>query len=197
VPRGPALIERLLAVPFAERDAWLDELLGFEALPADVPDLPRGVVPYLPSGVEEILAMVREAPVGADDVLVDLGSGVGRALILAHLISGARAHGIEIQAPLVAAARAHCAELGLDQITFAHANAAEVELDASRFFLYAPCNGAMLAGVLERIREVARRRPIVVGTVGFELHDVAWLTTRASSCRALTLYDAVKATCGS
>ncbi|HEY2747387.1 MAG TPA: class I SAM-dependent methyltransferase [Polyangia bacterium] len=132
---------------------------------------------------------MREAPVRASDLLVDLGAGLGRALILAHLVSGARAHGIEIQAPLVAAARARCAELGLGEITFAHADAAEVALDGSRFFLYAPCNGAMLARVLERIHAVAQRRPIVVGTVGFEFPDVAWLAPRASSCRALTLYD--------
>ena len=186
--RGSALIERLLAVPFAERDAWCDELLGLELPPPDVPDLPRGAVPYLPSGVEEILAMVREAPVLGDDELVDLGSGLGRVLILAHLISGARAHGIEIQAPLVAGARGHCAELGLG-VTFTHANAAEVALDGSRFFLYAPCNGGMLASVLDRIQEVAMRRPIVVGTVGFEFHDVAWLIPRETSCRSLMLYD--------
>jgi SAM-dependent methyltransferase len=189
VLHGAALVERLLAVPFAERDAWLDALLGFESPPPDLPDLPRGVVPYLPCGVDEILAMVREAPVGADDLLVDVGSGLGRMLILAHLISGAKAHGIEIQEPLVAAARAHCAALGIGQITFAHANAADIALDGSRFFLYAPCNGALLARVLERIGEVARLRPIVVGTVGFELHDVAWLAPRASSCPALMLYD--------
>ena len=187
--RGSALVERLMAVPFVERDAWLDALLGFDVPPPDVPDLPQGVVPYLPSGVAEILAMVQEAPVGAGDVLVDLGSGLGRALILAHLVSGARAHGIEIQAPLVAGARARCAELGLGQLTFTHANAAEVALDGSRFFLYAPCNGAMLVRLLARLREVAQRRPIVVGTVGFELHDVAWLAPRASSCCSLMLYD--------
>ena len=187
--RGSALVERLLAVPFTERDAWLDALLGFTAAPPDIADLPPGVVPYLPSGVEEILAMVREAPVRADDLLVDLGAGLGRALILAHLVAGVRAHGIELQAPLVAGARAACAALGLEAITFAHANAADVVLDGSRFFLYAPCNGPLLLRVVERIREVAQRRPIVVGTVGFELRDVAWLMPRASTCCSLTLYD--------
>jgi hypothetical protein len=185
--RGSVLADRLLAMPFSERDRWLDALLGLE-LPPDV-GLPPGAVPYLPSSVEEILAMVREAPVREDDLLVDLGSGLGRFLILAHLLSGARAHGIELQAPLVAGARASCLELGLAGITFAHANAAEVELDGSTFFLYAPCNGVMLANLLERIREVACRRSIVVGTVGFEFHDVPWLVARQSSCRSLMLYD--------
>jgi hypothetical protein len=186
--RGSAFVERLMAVPFIDRDAWLDALLGFTAAPPDVA-LPAGVVPYLPSGVEEILAMVREAPVRADDLLVDLGAGLGRVLILAHLVSGVRGHGIELQAPLVEGARAACAALRLDAIAFTHANAADVVLDGSRFFLYAPCNGPLLLRVVERLREVARRRPIVVGTVGFELRDVAWLMPRATSCRSLMLYD--------
>jgi len=42
---------------------------------------------------------------------------------------------------------------------------------------------------LEQMRAVGLRRPIVVGTVDFELHDVPWLRPRATSCRALTLYD--------
>lgn len=188
--RGTALVDRLLALPCTERDAWLDARFGFGAIPADGPDLPRAAVPYLPSGVAEVLALVREAPVRAADVLVDIGAGVGRALILAHLLSGARGHGIEIQASLVAVARAHCAALGLETVTFTHGNAATTALEGSRFFLYAPCNGAMLAGVLDRIREVARRQPIVIGTVDLELHDVAWLVPRASSCRSLMLYDA-------
>src|SRR4051794_37702232 len=73
--RGPALLERLLSVPFRDRDSWIDDALGFEEPPPDIPHLPRGSVPYLPSGVEEIQAMVRDVPIRHDDDLVDLGSG--------------------------------------------------------------------------------------------------------------------------
>jgi hypothetical protein len=187
--RGAALLERLLAVPFLDRDGWLDELLGFEEPPPDVPDLPRGSVPYLPSGVEEILAIVREVPVEPDDELVDLGSGLGRVVVLGHLLSGARARGVEIQAPLVRIARARCTELALPAVSFVHANAAEIDLDGSIFVLYAPCNGEMLVRVLRRLEEVARRRPIVVCAIGLELHDVPWLWPRATACASLTLYE--------
>lgn len=189
--RGPALLERLLAVPYAERDAWLDELLGIAELPPDAPDLPRGAVPYLPCGVEAIVAMVREAPVGAGDVLVDLGAGLGRPLILAHLLSGARGHGIELQLPLVRSARQRCDALGLGAVSIVHGDAGETALDGSVFFLYAPCNGAMLARVVDRVAEVAERRPIVVATVDLELHGAAWLRPRTSSCSSLMLYDSL------
>ena len=187
--RGAPLLELLLSVPFLDRDAWTDELLGIEPPPPDIPDLPRGSVPYLPSGVEEIVAMVQEVPLRPDDELVDLGSGLGRALILAHLLSGARARGIEIQEHLVRSARDRCAELALDGVSFVRANAAESELDGSVFFLYAPCNGRMLAEVLHRLEGVAQKRPIVVCTVGLEFRGVHWLLPRTTASVSLTLYE--------
>lgn len=194
--RGAALLDRLCAVPVLERDAWVDELLGIDPPPPDVPDLPRGAVPYLPCGVDEIVAMVREVPLGTGDDLVDVGAGLGRVVLLAHLLSGARARGVELQAPLVERARRSAAELALAvaDVSFVHADAADCELDGSVVFLYAPCNGALLARVVRRIEDAARRRPIVVAAVGLELHDAPWLSARPTSHRpghpALTLYDA-------
>ena len=186
--RGAALATAIKAIPQLDRDAWLDEVLGIEPPPPDV-DLPQGAVPYLPCGVDEILVMVRQAPVMAGDTLVDIGAGLGRAAILAHLLSGARTLGVEIQAPLVARARGRCAELGLAAVAFVHGDAAELALDGSIFLLYAPCNGDLLARVVRRLEEVAGRRPITVAAVGLELPEATWLHARASSCRSLTLYD--------
>ena len=192
---GTALLDSLLTVPPHDRDAWVDVLLGIDALPTDVPDLPRDAVPYLPCGVDEILAVLREVPISAADELVDLGAGLGRVAILVHLLSGARAHGVELQAPLVQSARACCAALGLDDVTFTHGDVAETELDGSVFFLYTPFTGATLTRALARLEEVARRRPIVICAIGFELPRLAWLPQRVrdgearSAIPALTLYD--------
>lgn len=195
--RGAALLDALCAVPFCDRDAWVDELLGIEPPPPDAPDLPRGAVPYLPCGVDEIVATVQEVPVGPGDELVDLGSGLGRVAVLVHLLSGARTRGIEIQAPLVDRARARCAALGLTAVSFVHGDAAGCELDGSIFFLYAPFNGDLLARVVRRLQDVARRRPIVVAAVALELPDVPWLTARSTSSAALTLYETRRRTIGS
>jgi precorrin-6B methylase 2 len=164
-------------------------MLGIDGVPEDMPDLPRGAVPYLPSGVEEILAMVRETPLKPDDELVDIGSGLGRVAIVAHLLSGARAVGIEIQEHLVRAARASAAELGLDAVSFVHANAADSVLDGTVFFLYAPCNGEMLERVVGRLEGAARRRRIAVCAVGVELRDAAFLALRSRCTPAMALYD--------
>jgi len=187
--RGAELLALLLSVPPLERDAWVDELLGIDSPPPDAPDLPRGSVPYLPCGVEEILAMLREVPVQPDDEFVDLGAGLGRVTLLTHLLSGARATGVEIQEHLVRAARARCADFALPRVSFVHANAADVELEGSVFFLYAPFNGAMLSQVLGRLEAVARRRAITVCAVDLELRDVPWLSPRQTSCVSLVLYD--------
>ncbi|WP_375757304.1 hypothetical protein [Corallococcus exercitus] len=186
--RGDAFRELLLSVPAHERDGWVDALLGFDEPPPDIANLPHGAVPYLPSGVDEILAMVDEAPLRHDSAFVDLGSGLGRVAILAHLLSGARAQGVELQEPLVHRARARCAELALPLVSFVHANAADVELDGSVFFLYAPFNGEMLAAVLRRLEDVARRRRIVICAVDLELHGVPWLRERKTQKVSLTLY---------
>lgn len=185
--RGPALVDQLTRVPFRDRDVWIDEALGIAPPPPDIPELPRGSVPYLPCGVDEILALVREVPLGTRDTLVDLGSGLGRVVILAHLLSGVRAHGIELQEPLVRAARSRADELGLDAVTFTHGSVADdaVPLAGTVFFLYAPCNGAMLARVLERLAAVAPR-PIVCA-VDVEV-TLPWPTSQRISA-GLTIYE--------
>lgn len=187
--RGAALLDALRAVPWVERDAWVDELLGIEPPPPDGPELPRGGVPYLPCGIDEIVAMVEAVPVVPDDELVDLGSGLGRVVMLAHLLSGARTRGIEIQGPLVDRARARCAALGLSAVAFVHGDAAAAELDGSVFFLYAPFGGDTLARVMRRLEGVAQRRPVAIAAVGLELPDAPWLVARATRCAALTLYE--------
>lgn len=187
--RGAALLELLLSIPVSDRDVFVDEAIGLEDPPPDVPDLPRGAVPYLPCGVEEILAMVREVPVSPEDVLVDLGSGVGRVVILAHLLTGVTGQGIELQALLVRIAVDRVAALGLKGVSFERADVAATVLDGSIFFLYAPFNGELLTAVLRRLEAVAVRRPIVVCTVGLELGQVTWLRARKTASVELTIYD--------
>ncbi|MBA2544797.1 MAG: hypothetical protein H0V17_34450, partial [Deltaproteobacteria bacterium] len=173
--RGRPLVELVESIPYLDRDSWVQEVLEVDPPPPDI-DLPAGAVPYLPCGVDEILATVRDVPLGPDDELVDLGSGLGRVVILAHLLTGARARGIEIQAHLVARARATHAALALPaSVAFDHACATEAELDGSVIFLYAPFNGAMLARVLDRLAALARRRRFTICAVGLEV-DVPWLS---------------------
>lgn len=47
----------------------------------------------------------------------------------------------------------------------------------------------MLARVLARLEDVARRRPIVLCTVGLEFRGVPWLVARSTSRVSVTIYD--------
>jgi hypothetical protein len=187
---GAALLDALSGVPYRERDRWLDALLALPELPADMPGLPRGTVPYLPCGVDAILHAVRGAPVRPDDVFVDLGAGLCRPALCAHLLSGARVMGVELQPHLVELARATAAGLGIDRATFLVGDAAALDIaDGTVFFIYSSFNGEALLRVLARLEAIAARRKIVICAVGFDLPETPWLRARPSESPELTFYD--------
>jgi len=131
----------LLSVPPAIRDAWLDLVFGLGDLPNDGPELPRGCVPYVPSSVDALLRIVEQAPVRASDIFVDVGSGLGRAAALVHLLTGAAVIGLEIQPHLVTGARDLAARLFLSRISCIKGDAATFAgyiPIGSVFFLYCP-----------------------------------------------------------
>lgn len=182
----------LLGVPPSERDAWLDLVFGLGELPGDGPDLPRGCVPYLPASVDTLLRVVELAPVRSSDVFVDIGSGLGRALALVHLLTGARAVGLEIQAELVRAARHLMKRLQLSRVSCIEGDAAKLTgaVDAgSVFFLYCPFSGDRLAKALADLERVARTRMIRVCSVDLPLPPCPWLTRQeAAPPGDLTIY---------
>src|SRR5215831_18322971 len=129
----------LAAVSPAERDAWVDRVFGLE-IPSD-DSLPHGCVPYLPAPIDILLQIAEHADVQASDVFVDVGSGVGRATVLMHLLTGAAAIGLEIQPSLVHASRELAKRLGTEQVSVVEGDAAlttGLMLIGSVFFLYCP-----------------------------------------------------------
>jgi hypothetical protein len=169
----------LLRVPPRERDAWLDLVFGLGDLPGDGPDLPRGCVPYLPCSVDTLLRVVERAPVRSSDVFVDVGSGLGRAIALVHLLTGAPAIGLEIQADLVRATRHLMTRLQLSRVSCIEGDGAKLMgvVDAgSVFFLYCPFSGDRLAKALADLERIARTRTIRVCSVDLPLPACPWLT---------------------
>lgn len=114
----------------------------------------------------------------AGDLFVDVGSGLGRAAALVHLLTGAAAVGIEVQPALVAGARALAARLNLAGVSFVEGDAAEAvaPLQAgSVFFLYCPFSGERLVKLLANLEMVARTRAIRVCCVDLPLPPCPWL----------------------
>jgi SAM-dependent methyltransferase len=188
----PDLLAWLASLPAGARDAAVEGRLGIG------PPLPSSHSPgedligYQPSGVASIVRALREVPVLAGDVVVDLGSGLGKVVLLARLLSGATARGIEVQAALVERAREAAQRLAVD-VEFTAGDAREADLDdGSVFFLYTPFVGPVLAAVLARLHALARRRAIVVCALGIGLdRDAPWLARRPLDAFWLDVYDSV------
>jgi len=177
VSGAPAELGRLLSsVPPAERDPWVDLVLDFRELPDDEA-LPHGCVPYLPCPVAALRTALELASVSSDDVFVDVGAGVGRTLMLAHLLTGAGCVGIEVQPRLARTARAHAAWLRLPRVQVIHGDARRYLrflTTGTVFFLYCPFGGERLRHALHDLRRHARTRTIHVCCVDLPL-DEPWL----------------------
>jgi len=168
----------LEALPRGARDEWLDSLLGLKGLPADGTDLPRGCVPYLPCPVEVLLRAVDRAEITSEDVFVDVGSGVGRAAALVHLLTGAGAVGVEVQQELVRQSRELAAALEAPRFATVAGDAAELLRflpTGTVFFLYCPFSGARLERVFEHLEDIARTRTIRVCCVQMPALARPWL----------------------
>ncbi len=176
-----------------DRDHAIEAALGIDRPPADA-DIRRppgdDLIGLHSSSADAILGALREAKVTRGDTFIDLGSGTGKAVMLARLLTGATARGIEIQRDLVEQASAAATRAGID-VSFTHGDARDAAIDdGTVFFMYTPFVGAALHAVLARLEAVARRRPIVVCALGFELHrDAPWLVRRAVDSFWLDVYD--------
>jgi SAM-dependent methyltransferase len=188
--RGEELVAWLGARPPDERDAAIEQLLGIQK-PAASLGTPLGGdrMPYMPSAIAPIVRTVLDVPITQGDVFVDLGAGLGKVVMAVHLLTGARARGVEVQPSLVAEARGRAGELGLDGVEFTLGDAVTADLDdATVVFLYLPFTGAVLEGVLRRLEAVARRRQLVLCSLGLDLR-ADWIVERPTDEFWLSIYD--------
>jgi SAM-dependent methyltransferase len=188
--RGAELMAWLAAYPPEQRDPAIEQLFGIAYRPLGRAALDADLVDYVPSGIAPIVRAVMDVPIGPSDVFVDLGAGLGKVALAVHLLSGARVRGIELQERLVLAATRRVEELRLKAITYEMADARLADLsDADVVFLYLPFTGATLVSVMRRIEEAARRRSLVVCTLGLDLRAYGWLEERVSKELWLSIYD--------
>jgi SAM-dependent methyltransferase len=147
-------------------DVLLDGALRVEPLPA-TEELPPELVHFEPTPARVILDLVDHADLAPGEVIYDLGSGDGRVAILIYLLTGQAVRGIEIQPQLAAYADGVAAGLGATGVSFLRADARDLTYDdGTVFYLFTPFRDAALDAVLARLRDVARRRSIVVCSYG-------------------------------
>ena len=188
--RGTELLAWLAGHPPGARDAAIERLFGIAQPPATPAVLGESRMPYMPSAIAPVVRAVLEVPVTSGDVFVDLGAGLGKVAMAVHLLTGARARGVELQPQLVEAASEQAAALDLAGVSFVESDALDADLeDATVVFLYLPFTGDVLAGVLQRLEAVARRRQLVLCTLGLDLRGADWFIERPGDEFWLSIYD--------
>lgn len=164
---------------YDDRDAIVAGVLQVEEPGPTHVERSAEMVFYQPTPTRQVLDLIDRLPMSADDVFVDIGSGLGHVPMLVSICTGVRSIGVEIEPAYVAAARSAAETLELRDVTFIEADAREASLDGGTvFFMYTPFTGAMLHRVLDRLHEQARRREIRVCAFGPFVPTVAaesWL----------------------
>ena len=190
VRREPDLLAWLASLAPGRRDAAVEEWLGISEV---VPTTPPGdhLVGYHASGVAPIVRALAEVPVGPSDRLVDLGSGLGKVVLLT-----AHPHGAQMRAARGAAARARRAGACLGEAARrrrgVHPRRRARRRPPRRHRLLpvrALHDGPALDAVLARLHDVASRRAIVVCALGIDFHRAPWLAQRPLDAFWLSIDD--------
>lgn len=150
---------------------------------AEMPQVAAGrnpeMVAYEPTPARVVLEFIDRVDLSASSGFYDLGAGLGHVVVLVHLLTGAAAWGVEIEAPYWAHAQRCAQELGLSGVRFVHRDARQVDYgDARVFFLYTPFIGSVLTAVLAKLERQAQQYPVTIGTFGactFEAAEQPWL----------------------
>ena len=149
----------------------------------DAPLLERSageMIHYEPTPVSALLELVDRIPLTQADRFVDIGSGLGQVVLLAHLLTGAEAFGLEVMPAFVEQARHEAATLGIDGVSFRQGDARTADLcGGTVYFLFSPFRGRMLQTALNRLRREAETRRLTICSFGPCTEQMAaerWLT---------------------
>jgi signal transduction histidine kinase len=174
-------------------DALIGDVLSLDEPTSTIAALESDMVFYQPTPVRHVFDLIDRARPGRDDVVVDLGSGMGHVPLLVSICTGAQACGIEREEAYVNSARRAAETLCVDRVTFMAQDARDADMSRGTvFYLYTPFTGDMLRHVLDRLRNEASQRAIRVATLGPCTPAVAaepWLrATREPHADRVTLF---------
>jgi hypothetical protein len=184
-----AFLAELSAAPLETRDHLVEELLDIAYPPLGGWPLPHDAVPYSPSGVAEILFAIESASLGPHTTFVDLGSGLGKVVLLVALLSGARAHGVELDPRLVAESRRAAAGLALHNAQFSAGDIRVTPLPpAHAYYMFSPV--LRPTELARRLAANASRQHFVLFAPALDLRALPWLAARHRASYWLEMYEA-------
>ena len=148
-------------------DALLSGVFAFEGAGLQSASIDDEMVFYQPTPARHIFRLIDLLRLTADDVLVDLGSGLGHVPLLVAICTAARGVGIEIDGEYVRCARRCAEQLQLRGVSFLQQDARLADLSSGTvFYLHTPFTGSIMRLVLDRLRAEAATRPIRICTYG-------------------------------
>jgi SAM-dependent methyltransferase len=117
-------------------------------------------IPYVPTNMAVVDAMLEFAKVQADDIVYDLGCGDGRLFVTAAARHGAGAVGVDLDARRIADSRARAKEEGVtERVRFYHADLFQTDFpEASVLLMYLlpSVNRALRPRILRQMRPGSR-----------------------------------------
>lgn len=147
-------------------DTLVAGVLDFKE-PGDAPEPGADMVFYQPTPAREIFGFIQHASITPQDVVMDLGAGLGHVALLTAICTGARCIGIELQPAYVASARQCADALQVRHVEFIEQDVRQADLsEGTVFYLYTPFMGGILRKVLDMLKHEAQGRAIRLCTLG-------------------------------
>jgi Histone methylation protein DOT1 len=135
---------------------------------------------YQPTPVRHILDLIAICRLSSDDILVDLGSGLGHVPLLVCILAGIRTLGVEVQPDHAASAQQTAQRLNLSRVQCVTEDARTADLSGGTvFYMFTPFTGSILTDVLHRLHRQSKTRQIKICALGpctRILQDQTWLT---------------------
>lgn len=138
---------------------------------------------FLYEGTPYILlrSLFHELSLSADDILFDLGSGYGRVVFYAGIVTRAQIIGVEIVPERIASSLSLRNTLRLERVDFIRANVLEYEYSRGTvFFLFNPFTKDTLHKVAQTLEHIANQKHIRIVSVAECAHffdTLPWLHT--------------------
>ena len=149
------------------RDALISGVLQLPEPRGEIAALEQDMVFYQPTPARRIFDLLELCPLHKDDLLIDLGAGLGHVSLLVAICTPARSIGIEREPAYVQSAKDTAAALALDRATFACRDLREADFgNGTVFYLYTPVTGALLEQVMAKLEHEATRRPVKIVSLG-------------------------------
>jgi hypothetical protein len=149
------------------RDALISGVLQLPEPYGEIAALEKDMVFYQPTPARRIFDLLELCQLRKDDLLIDLGAGLGHVSLLTAICTPARSIGIERELAYVQSATGAATALGLECARFACEDLREADFsNGTVFYLYTPVTGALLEQVMAKLEYEAMRRPIRITSLG-------------------------------